>query len=55
MHLEIYPDFPVYLSIVFKVVPMDPLDFIGICCDLPMFISDFINLALFRLPSSQIG
>jgi hypothetical protein len=36
------------------VVPDDSLDFLGVCCCLPFFISNFINLGLFPPLSSQI-
>jgi hypothetical protein len=29
------------------VLPNDPLKFVGICCDVPLFISNFINLGHF--------
>jgi hypothetical protein len=40
-----------YLYIDFRSITCDPMDFIGISCDTPFFIS---NLGVF-LPSSQIG
>jgi hypothetical protein len=57
MHLEIYSfllDFALYLNIGFKVFSHDPLDCIIIWCDIPLLISNFINLGLSSL-SSQIG
>jgi hypothetical protein len=38
----------------FTVSYNDPPYFIGICCDIPLFISNFTILSFF-LPSSQIG
>jgi hypothetical protein len=57
MYLEICPfllDFPVYLNTGSKNIPNDSLEFLGICCYLPFFVSGFINLGLFPLHFSQI-
>jgi hypothetical protein len=58
MYLEIYPfllGFPVYVTIGFEASPHDPLGFIDICCNIPLSISNCINLSLFPPLSSQIG
>jgi hypothetical protein len=57
MCLEICPfllAFPIYLNIGFKIVPNNSLNFIVVCCNLPFFISNFINLHLFPHHFSQI-
>jgi hypothetical protein len=47
---EIFPflqDFQIYWNIGSQVVPDDSLDFLGVCCYLPFFVSDFTNIGLF--------
>jgi hypothetical protein len=42
------------LKIGFKVVPDDSLYFFGVCCYVPHFVSDFVNLGLSPHHFSQI-
>jgi hypothetical protein len=58
MYLEIYLfilEIPINLNTGFQILPNDPVYFTGICCDIPVIISNFINLDLFLPPPTQIG
>jgi hypothetical protein len=37
---------------VFKVCPYESLGFLGVCCEIPLFILKFVDLAILFLPFS---
>jgi hypothetical protein len=52
MYLEIYPfllDLPIIIVNFFKIFLNDPLDFSNISCNIPFFLSTFIDLGFLSL------